>query len=206
MGGAWTVLSAIIGFFGGLVLSRLRPREHRSIRLQEKKAEAIEGLYRRLVNLGEKLFPILKCMYGPHGPNGRNEKSKAELGKALENLERYFRYKRLYFDAQTRDAMQKVFAACTLADMNSWAWDQQELRYEDRLKAAEENDGPIREQIEQLLIGLENRFRLLLGADGWGESVSEWFRVRVLPDFRNRLDQLKHRNGRKGKRPTSANA
>jgi hypothetical protein len=69
----------------------------------ERRADAIDGLYRRLVRTQAAFFP-------PEGSGEGDDKIHTEAGKAAQDLSAFFDENRLYFDADLIASVGKLYA------------------------------------------------------------------------------------------------
>lgn len=153
----FTLLATVVGL---IVSSRLRLREARSIRVQERQAEVIDELYGLLLNVHEAARHVLTPM--PTPPQIHKENRPGFLD-AWDALYRFFSRRRLYFDAQVCGDMEALHRRFTDADVNAGAWhDKERFPYEDRLKTAQSNEA-IRKDIDNICRRLQEQFRKLLG-------------------------------------------
>ncbi|HTU16874.1 MAG TPA: hypothetical protein VMG10_02330 [Gemmataceae bacterium] len=161
----WTIVitSTITGGFtlaAAIVAWRLRLREARSLRVQEKQCQAIGDMYGLLINVLEAASHVLNPI---PTPSQLHKEKRPSFLEAWDALYRFFTRSRLYFDEQVCGDMEALHRHLTAADVNSAAWhDKGEIPYEDRLKSALSNEA-IRKAIDHICQRLEEHFRKLLG-------------------------------------------
>jgi len=142
-------------------------RETRFARLHERRADAIDGLYRRLVKAHETFYALTGgIVQSEHDtPEARLEAA----GDAARELLSFFNENRLYFDHQLKAAFGKFERALasvwnTLAFHQIDDWRQmprpeRERRVAERTKAIE----TIRDKIPALREKMEKEMRIALG-------------------------------------------
>src|SRR5579884_4173391 len=60
-------------------------------------------------------------------------------------------------------------------------------------KAAQENEGPVRHEIDRLRLQLEKRFRSLLGVNGIIQRFQRWLQKRIVPSLKDRWQRWQQR-------------
>jgi len=144
---AFTLAAVVVG-------SRLRLREARSIRMQEKQAELIGELYGLLMDVRDAVEPVLD-------PALHSQEQSKGLGTAWMAFDGFFRKRQIYFDADVCKEIKALWPLVGKAAGNAKIWHEEEMPAEARIKAAQANNGAIREKIDAIVARLEQRFRQL---------------------------------------------
>lgn len=143
-------------------------RQIKFSRLHDKRAEAIDGLYKRLVRTHGRFLPLAGGIVGAEDGNFGTRLEKA--GSSARNLVLYFADHRLYFDQALIEQFEQLEQVLNGAWMTfalerkerDWA----EMTREERARQIDEwnraRDG-VRKEIPVLLERIENTMRDLLG-------------------------------------------
>jgi hypothetical protein len=139
--------------------------EQRSVsaKLHERRAEAIDGLYRRLVRAQAAFFP-------PDGAGETDDRLHTEAGRTAQELSAFFDENRLYYDSELIASVGRLYSVLNEAWV-ALALDPQHSEQaiskgeRDRRRLAwQRARGSIRELVPELRAAIEARMRQLLEA------------------------------------------